>query len=78
MSPTFLERSGYRIFTWSKEEERIHVHVIREQKQCKFWLEPTVELAENRGFKKHELNEIEKIVKQNEKDFKERWRKHFG
>jgi len=78
MSPTFLNEKGYRFFTWSKEEERKHIHVVKGDKQCKFWLEPTIEIAENNGFKKIELNEILKIITKNETEFKNKWNKHFS
>jgi hypothetical protein len=45
---------------------------------CKFWLEPTIELAENKGFKQHELNKANQIIEQNEKGFNEKWAEHFG
>jgi len=77
MSPTFLNEKGYRFFTWSKEEERKHVHVVHENKQCKFWLEPKIEIAENTGFRKVELNEIFKIITKNETEFKNKWNQHF-
>jgi hypothetical protein len=35
--------------------EPAHVHVEREDKTCKFWLEPLM-LARSQGFKSHELN----------------------
>jgi len=44
----------------------------------KFWLEPTIEMAENNGFKKFELNEILKIILKNETEFNNKWDKHFG
>ena len=62
---------------WSKEEDRKHIHVTQGYKQCKFWLEPTIEIAENNGFKKFELNEILKIIMKNETEFKNKWNKHF-
>jgi hypothetical protein len=74
MSPTFLNENGYRIFTWSKEKEKKHVHIIKGDKQCKYWLEPEIELAENNGFKKFELNEI---ILKNAEEFKNKWDKHF-
>jgi len=77
MSPTFLNEKAYRFFTWSKEEERKHIHVVRDDKQCKFWLEPTIEMAENNGFKEFELNEILKIIIKNETEFNDKWDKHF-
>jgi len=77
MSPTFTKEKGYRFFTWSSEEGRSHIHVVKENNQCKFWLEPSVELSYNSGFKEFELNQILKIIKKNETKFKEIWREHF-
>ena len=77
MSPTFLNEKNYRFFTWSKEETRRHVHVLKDNKQCKFWLEPTIKMAENNGFKKFELNEILKIITDNETKFNSKWDEHF-
>ena len=77
MSPTFLNEKGYRFFTWSKEEERKHIHVVQGDKHCKYWLEPTIEIVENYGFKKFELNEIYNIILKNETEFKNKWDKHF-
>ena len=78
MSPIFLNEKGYRFFIWSKEEERMHIHVMKDEKYCKYWLKPSIEIAENNGFKKYELNEIERIIKYYETEFNERWYKHFG
>ena len=78
MSPTFLNEKGYRFFTWSKEETRRHIHVLKGDKQCKFWLEPTIKMAENDGFKKFELNEILKIITENETKFNNEWEGHFS
>jgi len=77
MSPTFLSEKGYRFFTWSKEEERKHIHVVKGDKQCKFWIEPAIELAGNNGFTIKELSNILKIIKRNESEFKSKWDKHF-
>ena len=78
MSPTFLHEKGYRFFTWSKEEVRKHIHVVQDYKQCKFWLEPKIEMAENDGFKEFELKEILKIIIKNETEFNNKWNKHFN
>jgi len=78
MSPLFLNEKGIRFFTWSKEGLRRHVHATKGQKYCKYWLEPVIELAENRGFKTHELNQIKEIIEKNEKGFNERWSEHFS
>ena len=71
-------RGPYRVFFTSFDcSEPPHVHVEREDKTCKFWLEP-VELASNYGFSSRELNEIGKLVEQNERLFLEAWNEHFS
>jgi len=47
MSPTVFKESGYRFFFFSREEERMHVHVTSGDGEAKFWLEPDIELAKN-------------------------------
>lgn len=78
MSPKFLEISGYVFKTYSREESRMHVHVLKDGKEAKYWLEPEIELADNEKFKSHELSKIVKIIKEYEQDFKKQWRQYFG
>ena len=78
MSPTFKTEKGYRFFTWSKEENRKHVHVSKDDNIVKIWLEPNIEIAENKGFSEKELNKIIKIVNENEKEFNSKWIEHFS
>ncbi|MGC4128617.1 MAG: DUF4160 domain-containing protein [Bergeyella sp.] len=78
MSPKFLDENGYVFKIYSREEPRMHVHIIQGKNNAKCWLEPEIEIAENKGFRNHQINEILKIVKENEQDFKEKWRKHLG
>lgn len=40
MSPTFRKEEGYCFKIYSNEEERKHIHVIKAEKEAKFWLEP--------------------------------------
>ncbi len=47
MSPTVFRECGYRFFFFSREEERMHVHVLSGNGEAKFWLEPEIELAKN-------------------------------
>jgi len=78
MSPVFGRESGYVFKIFSNEEERMHVHVIYEKNEAKFWLEPKVELAKNSGFSEHELNAISKIIKRNEERFKRQYKEHIS
>ena len=59
MSPVFHRESSYTFKIFSNEELRMRIHVFRDNLEAKFWLEPEVELAENYGFKAHELRRIQ-------------------
>jgi hypothetical protein len=78
MSPTVLKWKGYRFFFFSREEMRAHIHVINEEGEAKFWLEPEVELADNTGLKIYQLAEIEKIIRERRNEFLSSWQDHFG
>jgi hypothetical protein len=53
-----------------------HIHVDRDEKTVKYWLQP-LSLAKNVGFKKHELGKIDAIVIENEQELLEAWHAHF-
>jgi hypothetical protein len=78
MSPLFTIEKGYRFSIFSNEETRMHVHVYKDNHNAKIWLEPVIELAENKGFSKRDLNKIIVIVKENENDFKAKYKAHIG
>lgn len=68
----------YRLFFYSFDcNEPMHVHVRRERKTCKFWLEPVV-LGSNNGFSAQELSRIRKIVADNLDRITEAWEEHCG
>jgi len=76
--PTVLRSGPYRLYFYSHEpNEPPHVHVDRESRTTKFWLEP-VALASNLGFAAHELSRIERIVAQNERMLRNAWYDYFG
>ena len=54
---------SFRFHFYSDEgREPAHVHVRTPDGECKFWLEPSVGLASNKGVPAHELRRIEKLV----------------
>ena len=76
--PTVLRSGPFRFFFYAGDgNEPPHIHVERDECQAKFWLEP-VELANNRGFREHELTQIQKIVDEHANIFVERWNEYFG
>jgi len=62
MSPTVFREKGYRFFFFSREEERMHVHVGSGDGEAKFWLEPAIVLATNYHYFRRQLKEIESLV----------------
>jgi hypothetical protein len=77
--PTIREIPGpYRLFFFSFDcGEPKHVHVQRERKVCKFWMEP-VALASNHGFSPVELNAIRQLLEANRTKILEAWNEHCG
>jgi hypothetical protein len=61
VSPTIFRYRNYRFYFFSREELRMHVHVISPDGEAKFWLEPEIELAVNQGLSSTELNELKKM-----------------
>lgn len=78
MSPKFKEQNGYVFKIYSNEEARIHIHIIKAEKEAKYLLEPDIELAENFGFNSKELSFIEKILTEYGDDFKVKFTRHIG
>ena len=77
MSPTVFCEGGFRFYFFSREETRMHVHVQCQSGEAKFWLEPTIELAQYVGLSQRENNEALRLVQEHENDIRSAWRKHF-
>jgi len=74
MSPTLLREGPYRIYMYSYDcGEPRHVHVDRENKSAKFWLDPVVTLAANYGYSRAELRKIERLLGEHLDLLRERW-----
>ncbi|WP_440997258.1 DUF4160 domain-containing protein [Arhodomonas sp. SL1] len=78
MSPTVFREKGYRFFFFSREESRKHVHVISGDGEAKFWIEPDIELANNYGYSRQQLKEIEALVEGHRDELVSAWLQHFG
>jgi hypothetical protein len=77
VSPTVLQSGPYRLFFFSSDRgEPVHVHVARERKAAKFWMQP-VQLEYNRGFAATELNKVEALVRQHEPELVQAWNDYF-
>ncbi|MEP0004985.1 MAG: DUF4160 domain-containing protein [Balneola sp.] len=78
MSPTIFRYKGYRFFFFSREEARIHVHVIHAKGEAKIWLEPKIELNKSVGLNSKQISEILDQVEKHEKEIIKSWNDHFN
>lgn len=78
MCPTIFRYKKYRFHFYSREEERMHVHVYSPDGEAKFWIEPVIALADYKGLSKKQLTELIKIVEKHAKEIEKAWKTHFA
>lgn len=72
--PTALRIGPYRFYFYSYDcSEPRHMHVDRESMSAKIWLDPVVSLAENHGYSRRELREIERVATDNLETLRNEW-----
>jgi hypothetical protein len=79
--PTVFVHRGFRFFFYANEgdpREPVHIHVIRDGVEAKFWLWPTVRVAYNDGFNAKTLRELVEAVELNGNRVVEAWNEFFG
>ena len=77
MSPTIVRDGQFRLFFFSREETRIHVHVAHPQGEAKFWLTPNVHLAKNLGLSAVQILEAQVVVEAHLQEIEDAWHHHF-
>lgn len=77
MSPTVLRVKGWRLYFFSREERRGHVHVHHADGEAKFWINPAVELAANFGLKPKQIMEVQTLIEEHLNEIRAAWAKHF-
>jgi Domain of unknown function (DUF4160) len=77
VSPTVFRERGFRFFFFSREETRIHVHVICGHGEAKFWMEPEIEVAKHFGLTAADLRLVRDLIEEHKDEIKGAWRKHF-
>lgn len=76
--PTILRIGQYRFFFYAGDrDEPQHVHVERDDKVAKFWLDP-IRLQNSGGFNRVEIGRIQRIVDEHQTRLKEAWNDYFG
>jgi hypothetical protein len=77
--PTVLLIGSFRFHFYSDEgQEPAHIHIRSPEGECKFWLEPSIGLASNRGVKPHDLRRIEQLVFEHQQRLKSAFYEHIS
>jgi len=75
--PTVLRMGPYRFFFYSGDGvEPPHIHIERDDKIAKLWLDP-VRLQNSGGFSRKEISKIQKIVSEHQLEIREKWNEYF-
>ena len=76
--PTVLRIGPYKFFFYSNNgDEPQHVHISRDNKIAKFWIDP-VRLQVSGGFSRHELLKIQNLVHEHQSQLVENWNEFFN
>jgi hypothetical protein len=76
--PTVFRHRSYRFFFYSGDrDEPAHIHVERDDKIAKIWLDP-IRLESSGGFSRLEIGQILKIADKNQRRLVEAWNEYFG
>lgn len=78
MSPTVFREKGYRFFFFSREETRMHVHIVSGDGEAKFWLEPEIALSKNYYYNSSQLKEIKSLIEVHYDELISTWQQHFS
>lgn len=78
MAPTVVRDGPFRLFFFSREEPRIHVHVSHPDGEAKFWLTPIVALADHTGLSSKQLRDAQSVVEAHLEEITHAWNHHFG
>ncbi|MEL7100536.1 MAG: DUF4160 domain-containing protein [Pseudomonadota bacterium] len=78
--PTVFRADGFRFFFYSNEgdpREPVHIHVMKDNAEAKFWVEPEVRLDRSHGFDARTLRKLAAMVEENRTKITEAWHDHF-
>ncbi len=76
--PTVLRIGPYRFFFYSSDgAEPAHIHIERDDRIGKFWLDP-IRLARSGGFRANEIAEVAALVNMHKDELLEAWHDAFG
>ncbi len=75
--PTVFKLGPYRYFFYAGDrDEPLHIHVERNDKIAKFWLDP-IRLENSGGFSRAEIGQILRTINQHHQQLVEAWHGYF-
>jgi len=77
MAPTIVRDGAFRLYFFSREEPRMHVHVEHSDGEVKFWLTPAAALASSTGLSGRQLRQTYAVVEAHLKEIHDGWNQHF-
>ena len=76
--PVALREGPYRFFFYSGDrDEPRHVHVMRDNRVAKFWLDP-VRIERSGGLRRSEIRQVQRIIEENQGALLEAWDFYFN
>jgi Domain of unknown function (DUF4160) len=79
--PKVFSWNGFRFHFYSDEgdpREPMHIHIERDDADCKFWLYPEIRLAYNHGFNARTVKQLTTVVEARRSDIERVWNDHFS
>ncbi|MGQ0659345.1 DUF4160 domain-containing protein [Sphingosinicella sp.] len=79
--PVVFRWKGYRFHFFSNEgdpREPAHIHVTKDGADAKFWLQPEVNVAYNRGFNARTLSLLSGVVEERREEIERAWDEFFS
>ena len=79
--PIVFREDGFWFLFYANEgspREPVHIHVLRDGIDAKFWLWPEVRPAYNDGFNARVLRELIEIIERRRDRIEEAWDEFFG
>ena len=77
MSPVVFRHGAFSFLFFSREEARVHVHVLHPDGEAKIWLDPSIEVARNHGLSSKAINNVLQLVREHEDEIRGAWKTHF-
>lgn len=76
--PTILILFGLKFRIYVRDYEPVHVHVLSQDGEAKFWVGEEVSLMTNKGMKPKDLKLAESIIEENKELIVTEWIKIYG